>query len=52
MRGQFKPWRVESDRFEPGQWCVKNARGEVLARYFGTEEEAKAWKDEREAARG
>lgn len=35
--------RVEADRFNPGEWVVKNERGEAVASGFDTKEEADEW---------
>lgn len=34
---------VMPDRFEPGTFCVKNRRNEVVASGFSSVQEAEAW---------
>jgi hypothetical protein len=40
-----KDWRVEADRFNPGEWVVKDRLGNVLAHSFESEADAQAWID-------
>lgn len=37
--------RVERDRFNAGEWVVKDGRGAVLASGFESEAEAQTWVD-------
>lgn len=34
---------VQRDRFNPGEWVVKDGNGQVLASGFGTDAEANQW---------
>lgn len=47
MAQKLTPWRAEADRFNPGEYVVKDRAGNVLASGFDSTAEAEAWIAER-----